>query len=154
AGLIGLVLAWVMVRLLVTMGPADVPRLAEIAVDSRSVLFVVLAALISAVGCSVIPAFRVARGRVVLRESARGGTSSRWQHRVRGVLVAAQVALSVSVLAGSALLFRSFQRLHGVRLGFDPDHVATYWVALPPARYPQRTDVARFYASLVGRVAA
>jgi predicted permease len=154
AGAIGLALAWLLVRSLVTMGPTDLPRLSEIAIGWRSAAFAVAAAVVNAVGCVLIPAVRVARGWVALREAARGGTASRWQHRVRGVLVAAQVALSVAMLAGSALLFRSFQRLHAVKLGFDPDHVATYWVSLPPARYPQRADVARFYASLVRRVAA
>jgi len=153
AGLLGLALAWAMVRALVAFGPADVPRLGEVGVDWPIVLFAATAAAFNAIGCCLIPALRVGRGRIGLRETARGGTASHWQHRVRGVLVAAQVALSVAVLAGSGLLFRSFQRLHAVRLGFDPNHVATYWVSLPPARYADRTDAARFFSSLVKRVA-
>jgi len=153
AGLLGLALAWAMVRALVAFGPADVPRLGEVGVDWPIVLFAATAAALNAIGCCLIPALRVGRGRIGLRETARGGTASHWQHRVRGVLVAAQVALSVAVLAGSGLLFRSFQRLHAVRLGFDPNHVATYWVSLPPARYADRTDAARFFSSLVKRVA-
>src|SRR5262249_4273083 len=98
AGLAGLALAWAMVSLLVKMGPSDVPRLAEIGIDWRCASFALAAAVISVIGCSVIPALRIARGCVSLRESARGGTASRWQNRVRGVLIAAQVALSVAVL--------------------------------------------------------
>jgi putative ABC transport system permease protein len=153
-GLLGLALAWAMVRSFIAFGPTDVPRLAEVTFDWRIATFAVAAAVLNAVGCCLIPVLRVARGRVELRQTARGGTASRWQHRVRGTLVAAQVALSVAVLAASGLLFRSFQRLHSVRLGFDPDRVATYWVSLPPARYANRADVARYYANLVRRVAA
>jgi len=153
AGVLGLALAWGMVRALAAFGPSDIPRLAEIGVDWRIAMFAVAAAALNAIGCSLLPAVRVGRGRVALRETSRGGTASHWQHRVRGVLVAAQVALSVAVLAGSGLLFRSFQHLHTVRLGFDPDRVATYWVSLPPARYADRADVARFFATLVRRVA-
>jgi len=153
AGLLGLLLGWCLVRALVTFGPTDVPRLAEIALDWQAAAFAAAAALLSAIGCCLIPAFRVGRRRVSFRETTRGGTASRWQHRVRGGLVAAQVAFSVAVLAGSGLLFRSFQRLHAVRLGFDPDHVATYWVSLPPARYAERADVARYFATLARRVA-
>ena len=152
AGMVGLALAWAMVRALVGFGPADVPRLAEIGIDWRIAAFAAAVAVLNALGSSLIPALRIGRGGVALREAARGGTASRWQHRVRGVLVAAQVALSVAVLAGSGLLFRSFQHLRAVRLGFVPDHVATYWVSLPPARYPDRAAVARFFAELVRRV--
>lgn len=152
AGLLGLALAVVIVRSLVAIGPADVPRLAEIAIDWRTAAFAAAAVAVNALGCCLIPAIHVARGRLVLRESGRGGTASQLQQRWRGVLVAAQVALTVALLAGSGLLFRSFQRLHSVRLGFDPDGVATYWVSLPPARYADPAAVARFYAELVRRV--
>ena len=56
------------------------------------------------------------------------------------------------MLAGSALLLRSFQSLHAVRPGFDSDHLATLWTSLPRARYADDASVARFYARLVDRV--
>jgi predicted permease len=73
---------------------------------------------------------------------------------VRGALVAAQIALALVVLAGSGLLLRSFQRLHAVRPGWNPDHVATFWLSLPHARYPNDSAVVRFYAQLTARVSA
>jgi len=94
----------------------------------------------------------VDRGNLALRE-ARGGTASRGQHRIRSALVAAQIALSLVVLAGSGLLLRSFERLHAVRPGFDPEHVASFWMSLPRAKYPSDTSEVRFYSRLIARVA-
>src|SRR5205807_5986821 len=104
---------------------------------------------LAAVTCSLIPTLRIGRGGLSLRESVRGGTAAREQHRVRGVLVAAQIALGLVVVAGSGLLMRSFERLHAVRPGFDPEHVTTLWVSLPRARYKSDTDIVRFYSSVV-----
>jgi predicted permease len=72
---------------------------------------------------------------------------------MRGVLVAAQVAFALVVLATSGLLLRSFQRLHAVRPGFDADGVATLWLAVPEQRYHGDSNVVRFYAQLTERVA-
>jgi predicted permease len=89
-----------------------------------------------------------------LREGGRGGTASRVQQRVRSALVTAQIALALVALASSGLLVRTFQRLNEVRPGFDPEGVATFWMSLPGARYPNDTTVSRFYAQLVERVEA
>ncbi|HEX7024685.1 MAG TPA: FtsX-like permease family protein [Gemmatimonadales bacterium] len=67
-------------------------------------------------------------------------------------MVAFQVALALVVLAGSGLLLRTFQRLHAVEPGFDADHVATFWMSLPAARYPSDTAIVRFYSTLRQRV--
>jgi predicted permease len=150
AGLIGLVAAWTAVRALVANSQSGIPRLAEIGVDSRAALFALILSALAAVACSVIPTLRMGRGGLALRE-ARGGTGGRSQHRVRGVLVASQIALSVVSLAGSGLLLRSFERLHSVRPGFDPEHVVSFWVSLPKARYQRDPDVVRFYSTLLDR---
>jgi predicted permease len=156
AGILGLAAAWIVVRILVTRGPADIPRLAELGIDSRAVLFVVALTALTAAACSVIPALRIGRGSgggLALREGSRGGTAGRGQHRVRSALVAAQIALCLVVLAGSGLLVRSFESLHAVRPGFDPEHVATLWISLPRPRYSRDIDVVRVYSTLIDRVA-
>jgi len=152
AGLLGLVAAWVIVHALVTTGPTDIPRLAEIAIDSKAVFVAAAIAALTAAACSVLPILRIGQGAVALHEGGRGGTSGRSQHGVRSVLVAGQIALSLVVLAGSGLLLRSFERLHAVRPGFDPEHVVTFWTSLSRPRYPRDADVARFYSTLVDRV--
>jgi len=156
AGVVGIGLATLAIRLLVSAGPANIPRLAEVSVDASAALFTVVLAAAVAVFCSVMPSLRIGRGNLAhtLREGGRSGTAGRVQHRVRGALVAAQIALALVVLAGSGLLVRTFQRLHAVRPGFDPTHVATFWMSLPRARYRNDSAVVRFYAQLDERVAA
>jgi predicted permease len=155
AGAIGTGLATLAIRVLVRSGPADIPRLAEVHVDGTTILFAIAISALVALVCSVIPALRLGRMHlsIALREGGRGGTASRAQQRVRGALVAAQIALALVALGGSGLLIRTFMGLNAVRPGFDADNVATFWVSLPSARYPNDTAVSRFYTQLLDRVA-
>ena len=118
----GLAVAWVAVRALVAAGPTEIPRLAELGMDVPTVMFTIVVAVFVTAICSVIPALRIGRVQlqVALREGGRSGTAGKAQHRLRGTMVALQIALALVVLAGSGLLLRTFQRLHAVRPGFDP----------------------------------
>jgi len=151
---VGTLLAWLVVRLLLSFGPADLPRLAEVGMDWRAVVFAAALTIVAAVAFTALPAMRILGGRVGLREGARGGTESRQQQRARSVLVAAQIALGIVVLTASALLLRSFAELRTMRPGFDGDHVATVWVSLPQPRYPKPRDIVRFYTALLDRISA
>lgn len=155
AALGGLGLAWLAVRALAVAGPADIPRLAEVGIGPATLLFTLLVALLVAGICTVIPALRIGRVRqlsVALREGGRSGTAGRAQHRLRGAMVAFQVALALVVLAGSGLLLRTFQQLHAVEPGFNADRVASFWMSLPAARYPNDSSLVRFYSELRRRV--
>ena len=155
AGGIGLVVAWAAVRVLVAAGPTDIPRLAELHIDALTVAFTILISIVVAALCSGIPALRIGRTRLslALREGGRGGTAGKAQHRLRGVMVAFQIALALVVLAGSGLLLRTFQQLNAVRPGFDGTNVATFWMSLPRSRYPSDSSQVRFYEQLAQRVA-
>ncbi len=150
----GLAAAWGAVRILVASGPA-IPRLSEVRVDPMTVLFALGVAALVTLFCSLIPALRIGSIPLsrALREGGRG-SAGRSQHRVRGAMVAAQIALALVALAGSGLLLRSIQQLNGVQPGFEADQVATFWLALPRARYANDSVVAPFHARLVERVAA
>ncbi len=154
AGALGLLVAAFGVRVLTITGPSELPRLAEVRIDGAVVLFTLTLSALVALGCSIIPAIHIGRTDLAstLREGGRGGTAGRARHRARGALVTAQIALALVMLAGSGLLMRSFQRLHEVRPGWNPDHLATLWLALPRARYPSDTGVVRFYTQLSERV--
>ena len=156
SGVLGITLAWLAVRALVLAGPADIPRLAELRIDVPTLLFAVLVSLLAAAITSIIPALRVGRASLsgTLRDGGRGGTVGRSQRRLRGAMVSVQIALALVVLAGSGLLLRTFQRLNAVRPGFNGANVATFWVALPLARYANDTLVVRFWSNLTDRVAA
>jgi predicted permease len=159
AGALGLGVAWLCVRALVAGGAATdavaIPRLAEVGIDGASVLFTLVVAAIVALVCSIVPALRIGRVRLssALREGGRTGTATRIQHRVRGALVAAQIALALVALSASGVLLRTFQQLRSVRPGFDAERVATFWMSLPGARYKDEPAVVRFYSELTARVA-
>jgi putative ABC transport system permease protein len=154
SGVIGLLLATVVIRVLVSAGPAGIPRLSEVHIDLATLAFALAVVVFVALVCSVVPALRIGRVDLsnALREGGRGGTAGRARQRVRSALVAAQIALALVALASSGLLLRTFQRLTAVRPGFDAERVATFWLSLPEARYPSDTTIVRFYSQLVDRV--
>jgi predicted permease len=150
---LGLLVATVAIKLLVRAGPPEIPRLTEVGIDGAVVAFTVLVSFLAAMACSAIPALRFLRADVLggLRDGGRGGTVGGSRQRARSILVAAQVAVALVVLAMSGLLMRSFMRLSAVRPGFNADGVATMWVALTNQRYPKPEDVTRFFAELTRR---
>ncbi len=149
-------LAAVAIRLLVRLGPANIPRLAEVRIDLATIGFAIVVSALVAFACSIVPALRIGRVDLsnALREGGRGGTAGRARQRVRTALVAGQIALALVALASSGLLLRTFQRLNAVRPGFEPQGLATFWVSLPFARYQNDSSVVRFYSQLLERVRA
>ena len=107
-------------------------------------------ALLTGLLIGAYPAFQASnlKPAVVLNESGRSLTSSRGQHRVRSLLVAGQVAITLLLLAGAALLTTSFLRLQNQQPGFHPDGVFVGDLTLPQARYPDIEAQARFYLRL------
>ena len=152
----GVALAAVAIRLLVSMGPTSIPRLSEVHIDLATVAFAIVVSALVAVACSIVPVLRIGRVHLsnALREGGRGGTAGRARQRIRSALVAGQIALALVALASSGLLLRTFERLNAVRPGFEPEGLATFWVALPYARYTSDTSVVRFYSQLLDRVRA
>jgi len=150
-----IVVAYVATRVLVAAGPAEIPRLAEVHIGATVVTFALVVAALVAVACSAIPAIRFMRADSLagLRDGGRGGTVGSHRQRARSALVAAQMAFALLVLAASGLLLRSFERLRAVRPGFDPNGVATLWIALPSLRYPKPENIVRFYSQLTARAA-
>jgi putative ABC transport system permease protein len=115
----------------------SLPRLEEVGVDTRVLLFALGITVFCALAVSVLPLLR-ARGASlaqVLRGASAGGGGGRSHKEARDALVVAQIALGVVLVAASGLMTRSFLRLNAVRPGFDSDHVVTSSVLLPFARY-------------------
>lgn len=154
-GVLGLAVAWAAVRALVTASPAGIPRLAELGIDAVTIAFTIAVAAVVALGCTAIPMLRTGRANLSksLREGGRSGTGGRVRQRVRGALVAAQMAMALVVLAGSGLLVRTFEHLNSIKPGFNPENVATFWVSPLSARYAGDSAVVRFYSQLTDRVA-
>jgi predicted permease len=155
AGAAALLSSWAAVRALVAFGPADLPRLSELAVGAPTVAFVIAVSVFGALVCTVVPTIRIRRATlfVGLREGGRGDTAGRVRQRLRATIAASQIAVAFVTLAGSALLLRTYQRLGQEQPGFDGTNVVTLWTQLPFARYDDSASVA-FYAGLTESVSA
>jgi predicted permease len=105
----------------------DLPRVGEIAIDTRILVYTMLSTLFVTLVCGLAPAIQSTRHTRYVSGSTRTATSAR--HSVQWLLVGVQIALSVSLLAGAGLLVRSIDALSRVRLGFDPTHLLTLRVS-------------------------
>ena len=148
AGFIGAFVAWQLVPL--------VPRMASnfLPLDSNTATSLSLPVLLFTIGLSILtgllmgiyPALQGSQADLVdsLKEGGRGTAGSLRQQRFRKILVGAQVALSVTLLAGAALLITSFIRLSQQNLGFHPQRLWTGGITLPTAQYPDIASRQRF----------
>ncbi|MGI8508792.1 MAG: ABC transporter permease, partial [Gemmatimonadaceae bacterium] len=128
AGAVAFSLAFVGLRMMVALAPADLPRLTEIHLGWTSVLFTVVISVAAGAVFGLLAlasAAQPAQDTTILREGGRGMTSSRRQHFARGVLVAAQTALALILLAGAGLMLQSVRNLRNVSPGFDSTGVLT-----------------------------
>jgi predicted permease len=149
-GAVGCLLAIWGTGALISMSPADVPRLDQVRVDGQVLAFSLALSLMTGAVFGMWPALRASRldTRDALSEGGSAG-SGRKQHRVRMVLVASQVALAVTLAIGAGLLVNSLVRLMDVDPGFNPDHVLTMQVDLPPSRYSDEASHVAFYDELL-----
>jgi putative ABC transport system permease protein len=153
-GAVGLLLAIWSLDLLVSLKPANLPRLAEIGVNRTVFLFTLTVSVVTGLLFGVAPALQVSKMDLNegLKESSRGGTDSPRRHRVRALLVVSEVALSLVLLVGAGLMIRSFSRLLAVDPGFKADHVLTAFVSLPVSKYPKREEQTAFFDRLLERL--
>jgi putative ABC transport system permease protein len=151
---LGVGIAALAVPALLRLAPASIPRLDQVHVDIRVLLFAIAAAAISALVFGIVPAVRYTRVNVLaaLRHGGRGSTADPIHHRGRNVLVIVQTALALVLLVGSGLMARSFAKLMGTELGFESRNVLTFRVGIPGPKYPKADDVARFGQRLVERL--
>jgi putative ABC transport system permease protein len=105
----------------------ELPRVGEIAIDSRILIYTIFSTLAVTLLCGLAPAIQSSRRARPLSASTRTATSAR--HSLQWLLVGVQIALSVTLLAGAGLLVRSIDAMARVRLGFDPTHVLTLRVS-------------------------
>ena len=155
AGLLGVGVAALATDLFLAIDPPNLPRLGEVDVGPRSLLFVFLIAVTTGLAFGLPPALHLTRGELFdsLGEGGRRATS-RSGTRFRRLLVTGELAIGIVVLAGAGLFTRSFTRLVDVDPGFRPDGVLTGRISLPMRRYPENTDITLFYRKLTERLAA
>jgi putative ABC transport system permease protein len=138
AALLALPIAWAAVRGLIAIAPPGIPRIGTAAVDARMFGFALGLALLTAVLCGIAPAVMTARRAPGETMKTGGRTATAAPSRLRAALVVSEFALSLVLLVGSGLLFRSFITVSEIPLGFRADNVLTMRFSLPNSRYDDR----------------
>src|SRR5579864_1214801 len=127
-GVLGALLAWVGLRVLIAISPPWFPRLHEISIDVRVLVFTAALSVVTGFAFGAIPALQMSKSNLAesLKESARGSATPQAHHRFQGVLAAGQIALALMLLVGAGLMINSFLRLEGADLGCDPTGLVTF----------------------------
>jgi putative ABC transport system permease protein len=146
AGVVGTCLALWVVSVIPKLAGDNFPLEQGVALNPPVLLFTLGLSLLTGLAMGMYPAWQSSRADLVdgLKDGGRAMTGSRGQMRFRRGLVAAQVGLSVVLLAGAALLIASFVRLSKQPSGFKPDRLWVGFIGLPPGQYPDPRAKVRF----------
>ncbi|MDQ6653123.1 MAG: ABC transporter permease, partial [Acidobacteriota bacterium] len=152
-GALGLVLAVWWSDLLVALGKEDIPRALQVRLDWRVLGFTFLVSLLTGILFGLVPAIHASKTQLTetLKEGGRGSGEGARRNRIRGALVAGELAIAVVLLVGAALLLQSLWRLRQVNPGFNSQSVLTFVVGVPEIKYPTAKQ-AQFYRDLVARI--
>lgn len=155
--IVGLLLAFVGLRILTSVAPENLPRIHEIGIDGPVLLFTLVVALIASALFACIPIFKYAGVRLStgIREGGRALSSSREQHRARNVLVVVQVALALVLLICSGLMIRTFHALTKVNPGFTrADQLQIFHIMIPDTQVKNNEAALRMQQEIQKRIAA
>jgi predicted permease len=157
-GALGIFICVFCVKWIHILGTKSIPRLQDVDIDGRVLLFTLLLCVFSGILFGLAPALRVSRLDLnsTLKDASRGsaGTSSVWGrgNNLRRLLVISELALSVVLLVGAGLLIRSFARLQDVSPGFNPRGVLTFDLAMTGRKYPDKPTILNTYRQLWERL--
>ena len=155
-GAVGLLLSVWGVWLITQLLPREFPRLNEIQMDWRVLGFTLVVSVLTGFLFGLAPAFHMTKFGVqdAMKESSHGAGGSVHRSRLRQALIVAEVALSVVLLAGAGLLFRSFLQLRSVDAGFTAEQVLTARVTPAGAKFQTNADYISYYEKVLARLAA
>jgi len=153
-GAAGLIVAPIALHEIVRIGNSALPRMADVTIDARVLLFTIALTALTGIVFGSFPAWQSARGvpSEDLKEAGRTGSESRSSGRIRRILVVCETALSVVLLVGAGLLMHSFLRVLGVDAGFHADRVLTMRIGLPQSVYSKPEQVSNFYSEVLKRI--
>jgi predicted permease len=131
SGTLGLLVAFCGAKALLHTLPGTLPRVEEISLDGRVLVFTLALSLFAAIVFGLAPALKGSRVNVmeILRESGRGSIGGR--HRLQKIFVAIEVAMALVLLIGAGLMLRSLSALWRVNPGFNPSHAITFSLSMP-----------------------
>jgi len=143
---------------IIALSPRNVPRFHETRIDLVALAFTAAVAVVASLLIGLWPALRISRVHSLSLElhqgAGRAASEGLSRQRIRALLVVAQMALALILLAAAGLTLKSFWRAQNAPLGFDPHRVLTMNLSLPKARYPTDESIAAFNAQLIERVGA
>jgi len=154
-GICGIALAFASLRFLVKLSPGNIPRVSEIGLDARVILFTVLLSVVTGIVFGIVPSLQASRSGLseALKGSGRSSAAG-FSGGVRGVLIVAEIALTLILLIGAGLLIKSFMRLTSLNPGFNPENVLAMSITLPQSRYGEEPQQAAFYNDVLSRTRA
>jgi len=152
-GALGLLFAWASLGPLLKLSSTSVPAVLTVGLDRWVLFFTLAVSFVTGLVFGIVPAVRTAKLdlRETLNEGSRGSTTGPGQHRIRGVLVAAEIAMAMLLLVGAGLLLRSFSRLQEVPPGFQADHLLVADLPLSLTAYSKPQQRFEFFDRLVER---
>jgi putative ABC transport system permease protein len=155
-GALGFALAAALLPILRSISPGTLPRVADVQLDGPVLLFSLMLCVVTTALFGLVPAIQAAGRQLqdALKEGVRGSSVSGRRARFRSVLVVAEMAIALILIAGAGLLMKSFAHLMQVNLGFSPHGVMTFPLNLPATRYTQPAQQIEFYRQLLERVRA
>lgn len=153
-GALGLGLAYGGLDLLVAFTARFTPRAVDVEIDGWVLAFTLAVSMLSGALASSLTRLSGSANPARALGESRGATASRRKLRLRGALVAAQVAVSVMLLAGAGLMLRSLDKLQRVDLGFETERVLAARIPLNWSKYGDGETALAFFASLLDRVRA
>jgi predicted permease len=157
SSVLGLGLAYGALRLLVALAPSGIPRLQDVGIDGRVLLFTVGITVLASVLCVLIPVLKYAGAQLStgIREGGRALSQSRQQHQARNALVVVQVSMAVVLLICSGLMIRTFRALTNVNPGFaQPEQVQTFRIDVVNTEVKEAERVVRLQQEIQDKIAA
>ncbi len=153
-GGLGIVLAFLLLPSMRALSPGTVPRLAEATIDPAVLFFSLLLCILTGVIFGIGPALQSSRKVIqsALQEGGRGSSQGGNRGRFRSVLVVAEMAIALVLIAGAGLLIESFEYLMRVDPGLNPKGVMTFPITLPSNRYTQPAQIVEFYRQVLAKV--
>jgi putative ABC transport system permease protein len=154
-GVVGLAVMWWVLRGLIALAPADIPRMNEVSIDWRVLLTAAITTMLTGILVGVLPAMSSAgiNPQASLQDASRGNAGGSLRRRARAALVVAEVALAVALTAGAVLLLRSFVSVTNVDPGFVTTRLLTFQMNLP-ATLIGDTNRLVFYRDFFARMEA
>ncbi|HKU73504.1 MAG TPA: ABC transporter permease [Pyrinomonadaceae bacterium] len=153
SGVIGVVLAWVGLDLLLSLAPVDTPRINEVAIDARALLFALAISITTAVVFGLLPALKSSKAELftTLKDAGTRGLTGRLSnHRLRNAVVIAEVSLALVLVTCAGLFVRSFVQLISIDPGFNSENLLTMHITLDGATYGRRAG--EYYKQVIERL--